>query len=108
MSVRPKYWLLEGKKLVPTTMLRWAHWMETGERLLWKTGNDEIMVSTIFLGLDHSPFPYGPPLVFETMIFGGEHDKEEWRYSTWDEAEAGHQEAVRLAFPALAKETTHD
>lgn len=29
-------------------------------------------VSTVFLGLDHSWTPGGPPLVFETMVFGGQ------------------------------------
>ncbi len=31
------------------------------------------------------------------MILGGEHDEEFWRYSTWEEAENGHLEAVRTA-----------
>ena len=47
------------------------------------------MVSTVFLGLDHA-FDGGTPLLFETMIFGGEHDEYQERYATWDEAEAGH------------------
>lgn len=35
---------------------------------------------------------------FETMIFGGEHDQYQERYSTWDEAEAGHKRAIELVF----------
>jgi hypothetical protein len=52
-------------------------------------------ISTIFLGEDHN-WGDGPPLLFETKIIGGEYDGEMWRYSTWDEAEAGHAAAVDL------------
>jgi len=46
-------------------------------------------VSTVFLGLDHA-FGDGPPVLFETMVFGGPLDGEQDRYCTWDEAVAGH------------------
>jgi hypothetical protein len=62
--------------------------------------NDDIRVSTVFLGLDHS-FGHGPPLIFETMIFGGEHDQAQWRYSTWEQAVKGHRIAVERARKAL-------
>jgi hypothetical protein len=51
----------------------------------------------VFLGLDHRFGGSGPPLLFETMIFGGPLDEEMWRYSSWDAAEAGHAAAVRKA-----------
>jgi len=53
-------------------------------------------VSTVFLGLDHG-WGDGPPILFETMIFGGPHDQRQWRYSTIEEAREGHKAAVRLA-----------
>jgi hypothetical protein len=56
----------------------------------------DIKVSTVFLGLDHQ-FGDGPPLLFETMIFGGTEDEYCERYSTWEEAEAGHKKAVEIA-----------
>jgi len=53
-------------------------------------------VSTVFLrGIDHSFFG-GGPLLFETMVFGGEHDGDQWRYSTWAQAAEGHRHAVDL------------
>lgn len=58
-----------------------------------------IKISTIFLGLDHS-FDYSEghiPVLFETMIFGGNNDQYQKRYTTWDEAEKGHAHAVTLA-----------
>jgi len=32
---------------------------------------DSLWVSTVFLGLDHNFSSKGPPVVFETMVFGG-------------------------------------
>lgn len=64
----------------------------------WIIARDTVgdaVVSTVFLGLDHQ-FGDGPPLVFETMIFGGEHDQEQWRYSTIEEAREGHDRAVQI------------
>jgi len=58
---------------------------------------DEIMVSTVWIGIDHG-WGQGPPIIFETMIFGGKHDQYQERYATRDEALAGHARAVALAF----------
>ena len=58
---------------------------------LWEQG--DVSVSTVFLGIDHEFFN-GPPLLFETMVFGGEHDGEQWRCSTWDQALEMHDLAV--------------
>lgn len=51
-------------------------------------------VSTVFLHLDHNWDPEGQPVLFETMIFGGPYDQEMWRYHTWDEAKASHDNIV--------------
>ncbi|WP_166903861.1 hypothetical protein [Mycobacterium sp. DL440] len=37
-------------------------------------GDDEVVVSTVWLGLNHSFTDDGPPIIFETMVFGGVHD----------------------------------
>ncbi len=53
-------------------------------------------VSTVYLGIDHS-FGSGPPLIFETMIFDNEADEFlsfQDRYSTEEQAVAGHAAAV--------------
>jgi len=36
----------------------------------------------------------GPPILFETMIFGGEHDMWQDRYATIEQARRGHQRVV--------------
>jgi hypothetical protein len=53
----------------------------------------EATVSTVWLGLDHR-LGEGPPLIFETMVFGGPGDDEMERYSTEDQARAGHDQWV--------------
>ena len=47
-------------------------------------------VSTIFLRLDHSFTEEGPPILFETLVFGGPLDGDMERYCTEEEALAGH------------------
>ncbi len=90
-------YILEGKEIVECNdILKWGKWFQDADRHVAKTEKDDIRVSTVFLGIDHS-FGEGKPLLFETMIFGGKHDEEQWRYSTWEEAEKGHVEAVGIA-----------
>lgn len=61
----------------------------------YKNG-DEIHVSTIFIPLDHSSISGGDPVVFETMIFGGDNDGYQKRYSSLGAAQAGHNEACSM------------
>jgi hypothetical protein len=97
-----KYILDDDGNVVPCcNLMEWAEWFEAsyknGKRRVGSTQRGDIRVSTVFLGLDHS-FGGGPPLVFETMIFGGEHDEFMDRCFTWDEAVAMHREACKMAF----------
>lgn len=57
----------------------------------------DVVVSTVWLGIDHNWLGHGPPIIFETMIFGGAFDRWQWRYCTDDQALVGHANAVRLA-----------
>ena len=92
------HYILEGKTPVPCDLMAWARWLESRkDRHVADETRDKVRVSTVFLGLDHQ-FGDGPPLLFETMIFGGEHDQYQDRCSTWDEAEAMHAKACALAF----------
>lgn len=90
-------YILDGKTPVKCDDdVLWAKNFRVDNRHVAVTENGDVRVSTVFLGLDHS-YDGGRPLLFETMIFGGEHDQEMWRYFTWDEAETGHKEACILA-----------
>lgn len=91
------YKLDENKKPVPVEMMEWAtSQSDLNSRIVKhdKLANG-ILVSTVFLGLNHQ-YGEGPPVLFETMIFGGEHDQFQERYCTWDEAVEGHQVALEL------------
>lgn len=95
------YILNENKEPVPADVTEAAKWLypdkegKGDNRRVAQTIIGDVNISTVFLGLDHQ-FGDGPPLVFETMIFGGEHNEDQWRYSTWGEAMKGHEAAVRL------------
>lgn len=77
-------------------LLTWARWFEGAERVVHQENVGELFVSTVFLGLDHQ-FVGGPPLLFETMVFGkagAGDDIYQARCSTWEQAETQHAEAV--------------
>ena len=61
---------------------------------------DDVTISTVFLGLDHSTDEGGEPMIFETMVFGGKHDGLCQRYSTPGQARTGHYEL----YETIAKE----
>lgn len=79
-----------------------ALWRIADYRIIDKTAvADDVEVSTVWLGIDHGWHRDGPPVIFETMVFGGELDGDMWRYSTRQEAVDGHANAVTLARTAL-------
>lgn len=60
------------------------------------------MVSTVFLCDDHNWSGQGPPVLWETMVFGsGDGELGCRRYCTRAEASAGHEELVGLWSAAL-------
>ena len=79
---------LAGHVPVPSDPVGWTIRPANERRVAW-TEIGDATVSTVFLAVDHS-FGDGPPLLFETMVFGGALDCEQVRYATWEEAEAGH------------------
>lgn len=70
-------------------------------------GDQPVYVSTVWMGLNHNWMPGRPPKIFETMIFGGELDLEQWRYTTEEEALAGHAETCRLIDVIAAASATN-
>lgn len=89
-------------------LLEFAAWFERTDETPFQDGgrrvaraelkNPDVLISTIFLGWDHSFGRGGDPVLFETMVFGRE-DMEDYqrRYTTVEEARAGHAQAVRFA-----------
>lgn len=86
---------LFDRKGQPMEMMEWAHALESGGTVVGKDTIDGQQVSTVWLGLSHNLYgDDGPPLIFETRIFGGLHDQYCERYSTEEAAIAGHAETV--------------
>ncbi len=87
-------YILDGHEVKQESdLMEWAAWWEKADHHISKTMIRGAGVSTVFLGLDHS-FGSGPPLLFETMVFGGPLDGEMDRYTTWEQAEEGHLRMV--------------
>lgn len=100
------YYTLDAQhKIIPTRdIMVWGRFFETtAGRIVAQDTIGKIKISTVFLGIDHGWDDEGPPVLFETMIFGGEHDQEQWRYCTWEEAEAGHRKALRMVRRSVSK-----
>lgn len=93
--MRNKYYILKGKDPVPCDLMDGAVWLEGAKesRIVKQEMVGDSKISTVFLGLDHS-FGEGPPLLFETLIFGGPLDGWMWRCSTREQAEEQHRKAV--------------
>lgn len=89
------YYVLKGKTAKKAELMVWAKRYENADRHVAHEEIGDVCVSTVFLGLDHQ-YGDGPPMLFETMIFGGKHDEYQERCSTWEEAEKMHQIAVDL------------
>jgi hypothetical protein len=57
--------------------------------------DDDIKLSTVFLGLDHNFSGEGGPVLYESLWFGGVHANEMRRYRTKQEALSGHEEMIK-------------
>ena len=64
---------------------------------------DDVRISTVFLGMDHGNWfgehadsPNYKPILWETMIFGGEYDGYQERYTSHEDALKGHELAINL------------
>lgn len=92
-----RYFVLDdtGQPARARSVEEWARWFETNTetRIVGRDDVEGQHVSTVFLGIDHA-WLGGPPLLFETMIFGGPYDTYQWRWSTRPGAEAGHSHVV--------------
>lgn len=103
MKASMQCYKLIDKKPVPITVEETAEVFAKGDRIVAKTHIAGVNISTVFLVIDHS---YGgvKPILFETLVFGGNKDGELNRYATWGEAEDGHKVMVELVKANLTDE----
>jgi hypothetical protein len=89
----------ENKNAIPCNAIEWSEQFETMSDKERRVGIDIIdgkLISTVFLGLNHS-HDKSEIHIFETMIFNQKGKLDELycdRYATWKEAEIGHKKAI--------------
>lgn len=100
------YILNENHEPIEAELNQWSNWFShfenrrINETTLYKGTDDEVWISTVFLGLPS--FRYGgdadkPKDLFETMVFCSKCNMSDYqvRWDTWDQAVAGHKDIVR-------------
>lgn len=117
-------YILKDKLAIPCgDVSEWSEFMSRGDRTVARTQYENIVISTVFLGIDHRYNKKGDPVLFETMIFEDEDygnpvsfslsDKnssifgDNKRYSFYGEAEEGHKKICEEVISRLneAKES---
>lgn len=76
---------------------KWIKWRIKAEGFkVAHTFIGDCYISTVFLGLDHNWSKTGPPVLWETMVFGGELDQRQMRCTgAREQAEAMHAVMVK-------------
>ena len=92
-----RYYDRQGR---PLASIADADWSDAARRVARTALPDGTEVSTVHLVIDHQ-WGDGPPLIFESMIFGGPLDQECARYATEAQAREGHAEMVARAREAV-------
>lgn len=101
-------YILDGKTPIACKdCLAWVKWMQTTNRYVAEDWVNDYWIATIFDGMDDN-FPIGPPMLFQTNVWYRPNKGDLWtegterledyakHYSTWNEAELGHQATVKL------------
>ncbi len=80
----------DGIPIQETDYQKWSLWIKTADLTVARTRIDNCEVSTMFLGVNHG-MTNGPPMLYETLVYGGPLHKETSHYSTKREALEGHE-----------------
>ena len=96
------YILVDGQKTKEVDMETWAKGVG-GDMKVAKDSIGGVIISTVFLGINHN-WGEGDPILFETMVFGGDEEICE-RCSTWEEAENQHETVCDLITKATEQTT---
>jgi len=81
----------------------WADWFfqskikEPKLSIVRRSKIGKAIVSTVFIGVDHNFSEDGPPILWESMVFGGPFDHQSTRCSgSREQAEAMHERMIQL------------
>ena len=94
------YYIMQNMRPRRAQFFEFAAWYETHDRTIDRTKIGDVLVSTVFRGIDHSGGE-GPPLIFETRVSGRALDGETRRYATLGEAKRGHYDVVDAVLASL-------
>lgn len=93
-----KHYILDknGEPIPENDLMTWAKWFGYAKnRVVCQADFGPAHVSTVFLGLDHN-WGEGPPVLWETMIFGGLlNDYQDRCSGSREQALAMHNKAVK-------------
>lgn len=91
------FYKLVDKTPVRCSLTEYAQSMQQeSNRIVRQHQINELLVSTIFTGIDTS-FGSGEKRLFETVIFGMEDDiHPKWQHATWNEAVKKHDAIVKM------------
>ena len=88
----PTYYDRDGE---PMTLMEWVtRCTDPSAARVAADSIGDAEVSTVWIGIDLNWLDDGPPLIFETMVFGGQLDGHTVRYSTEADAREGHARMV--------------
>lgn len=110
-----RHYILQDGKSVEVPAPEWAQWMNRiglgrvikSDLVTVAEYDDQVRVSTVFLGMDHSFSDNAPPVLWETMIFGGKYDQFQNRYTSQEDALAGHARAVKCVKGEIDEEEAY-
>ncbi len=98
LKMNPRNYILDdkGNPVIERDLVTWARWMENFQnRRVADERIGDSRISTVFLSLDHNWSGVGPPVLWETMVFGGKLNEEQDRCSgSREQAEAMHARMV--------------
>lgn len=101
--MEPFYYILNGRDVEPCSLHEHLNWrytkpdLQVGFNKMVGFKQVTVTVSTVFIGINLAfAFNDRPPAIFETRVFGGELNQRTWRYATYEQAEAGHQQILEL------------
>lgn len=92
-----------GEARVEHDISTWSKWFQVDERRVvrkqaWtRPDGVEILVSTVFLGIDHNfGMAHRLPVLWETMVFVDGEGTDQYRYTSREAAIRGHNRVVRV------------
>lgn len=94
VSEQKRYFILENRQVIASHRREWEAWFRCNSSTIASTLIAEVEVRTVYLGVDHDFGERVQPLLFETIVLGGELDQSRQRYASWAECLDGHRRWV--------------